>query len=230
MLHIYPSNFLCFRPSGSRVQMMLDDVSEAMRNSSIPTVPPPCEWQERPDPSSTGIRYMLTPHGKSIRCSWPLPPSAEKAVDNDKGSSEGCKKVRFTYVGHRQRSGLWFTLCMDHQTVVGYHVMPHGEGRRDAFFPIYRFLETPPEAIFGDYVCGIEETSVNYLPEYFCKSEFFHDVMHGCSHSCSERFCSRRLSAYAVINTSLMEQVMYSSRPHILTCLIFLYLSFGIFS
>ena len=85
--------------------------------------------------------------------------------------------------------------------------MSHGEGRRDAYVPLLRFMEQPPQVVFGDYVCGIEETCLNYVPGYFKNIEFFHDIFHGCCHVCSERFCSRRLTAYASLNTSLMEQV-----------------------
>ncbi len=85
--------------------------------------------------------------------------------------------------------------------------MQHGEGRRDSFYPIYRFLPDPPDAMFADFGCGVEETSLNYLPDYFKSVEFFHDIFHGCSHVCSDRFCSRRLPSYAFLNTSVMEQV-----------------------
>ena len=165
------------------------------------------EWLPRPNPATTGMRYMMSKHGKSVRTKWPLPSTALNAIDTDTGSSEGCRKVRFTFIGHRQRSGLWVSMCMRHHTIIGFHVMPQGEGRRDAIFPVYRFLEQPPKAIFGDHACGIEETCFNYLPRYFKYCEFYHDVFHGCSHVCSERFCSRRHAQYAALNTSLMEQV-----------------------
>jgi len=168
---------------------------------------PPIEEQlPLPNPKTTGIRYNMTKHGRSVRTSWPLPPSSEKALD-EKGSCEGCKKVRYSYQGHRQRAALRVYMCMEHQTIVGFHVMPDGEGRRDGIIPPYRFMETPPKAILGDYVCGWEETAMNYLPEFYCLVQFFHDVFHGCVHKCSERFEGRRLAAFASLNTSLMEQV-----------------------
>jgi hypothetical protein len=159
------------------------------------------------NPAQCGFRYWLTPHGCDVRESWPLTKSAEQVVDCEQGSADGCRKQRFLHVGHNQRCGLWVVVCMDHQTVVGYHVMPHGEGRRDAFIPVYRFMPNPPKAMFGDYVCGIEETALNLLPEYFRDVEFYHDIFHGCSHKCSRRFCGRRLRDYASMNTSIMEQV-----------------------
>ena len=205
----FPIYFLPVQFTGERVEHMHLSIAEAQHDTQL--TPEESTWKERPNPASSGIRYMLSQHGKSIRNSWPLPSSTEKSLDCELGSSEGCKKVRFTYVGHRQRSGMWFMVCMDHHTVVGYHVIRHGEGRRDVFYPIYRFKETPPKAIFGDYVCGVEETCMNYLPEYFSSSLFFHDIFHGCKHICSDRFCSRRLASYAVLNTSLMEQVFLKS-------------------
>lgn len=168
---------------------------------------PQSMWQARPDPSTTGIRYLLSSHGMSVRTSWPLPPTSEKIVDEELGSCDGCRKVRTTFVGHRQRSGFWFVMCMHHQRIVGFHLMVHGEGRRDTYVPLLRFMENPPKVIFGDYVCGVEETCFNYVPEFFKDTQFFHDIFHGCCHVCSERFCSRRLSAFASLNTSLMEQV-----------------------
>ena len=174
---------------------------------ALMAIPPESEWLDRPDPATTGIRYMLTKHGKSIRKKWPVPDSSLKSIESDEVSSEGCKKQRITYIGHRQRSAMYLVVCMDHHNVVGYHVIPHCEGRRDAFLPIYRFMEHPPKALFGDYVCGIEETSMNYLPEFFLSVQWYHDVFHGCTHGCSDRFTCRMHAAFAVLNTSLMEQV-----------------------
>ncbi len=164
-------------------------------------------WLPRPNPEMTGIRYMMSKHGCSIRNSWPLPPTSEKHLDTETGSSEGCRKVRRVYVGHRQRAGLWISVCMEHQMICGYHVIANGEGRRDCIIPLYRFMETPPQAIFGDYACGWEETALNYLPEFYLLVRWFHDVFHGCIHKCGERFESKIHAQFSSINTSLMEQV-----------------------
>ncbi len=169
-------------------------------------IPSQADWEPRPNPEQTGYRYMFTKHGCSVRTSWPLPPTSEK-IQDELGSCEGCTKKRFHVMSHKQRAGLWITMCMEHETIVGFHVMSRGEGRRDGIIPPYRFMEKPPKAMFGDYVCGLEETGMNLLPEFFKLVLFFHDVFHGCTHSCSERFESRRLRDFCAINTSLMEQV-----------------------
>jgi hypothetical protein len=178
------------------------------------TVNPACDvlpekdWLPRPNPEHTGIRYMLTKHGCSVRTSWPLPATSQHAED-ELGSCEGCTKKRYAVIGHRQRAGLWIVMCMEHETIVGYHIMNRGEGRRDGIIPPFRFMPKPPDALFGDYVCGWEETAMNLLPEFYLLVQFFHDIFHGCTHKCSERFECRRLHEFCALNTSLMEQVVF---------------------
>ena len=165
------------------------------------------EWEPRPDPSTTGCRYMLTEHGKSVRNRWAVPSFSLKHSNERLGSENGCSKKRYRLIGRRQRAGLWLVECMKHGCVVGYHVMEYGEGRRDAFLPLYRFMQEPPIAFFSDYVCGIEETALNLQPEYWKCTSFYHDRFHGFAHKCSERFESRRHVQFSSLNTSLMEQV-----------------------
>jgi hypothetical protein len=184
----------------SRAQAVADSVPE--QNGLLP----PEEWLPRPNPETSGIRYNMSTHGCSVRTSWPLPPSSEKHID-EMGSCAGCSKKRVSLFNHRQRCGLWVYMCMKHETIIGFHVMPQGEGRRDGIYPPYRFMESPPTAIFGDYVCGWEESAMNYVPEFYLLVQFFHDIFHGCTHKCSERFQGKQLPDYCSVNTSLMEQV-----------------------
>ena len=170
-------------------------------------LPEESNWLCRPNPMTSGCRYMLTEHGKCIRTTWALPDYGSKHDDEKKGSGSGCHKKRYTFVGHRQRVGLWLVMCLQHQVVVGYHIMENGEGRRDAFVPLYRFKKHPPKALFSDYVCGIEETALNLHPEFWLQTSFYHDLFHGYTHSCTSRFMSRRHEQFSSLNTSAMEQV-----------------------
>lgn len=149
----------------------------------------------------------MTEHTKPIRNSWPLPESAISSFTSSETSCEGCTKQRFTYIGHRQRTGIWITVCMIHECIVGYHLIKNSEGRRDAIVPLYRYMELPPKACWFDFGCGVDESCANWLPEFFAETQFFHDCFHGYSHVCSERFFSRRLPLFSSLNTSIMEQV-----------------------
>lgn len=165
------------------------------------------DWCQRPNPATTGIRYFMTLHGKSIRTEWPLPKTAISRISQSESSCDGCTKRRPVYIGHRQRTGIWINLCMIHERVIGFHVIHNSEGRRDALIPIYRFMESPPLVMWNDFGCGCEESGLNWLPHFFHRTQHFHDMFHGFSHICSTRFSSKRMPAFSSINTSVMEQV-----------------------
>jgi hypothetical protein len=166
------------------------------------------EQEERPNPAVTGIRYMATVHGRSLRRKWPLPKTGVSRMKQSEMSNDGCEKRRSVMIGNKERTALWFTFCMVHEKVIGYHLILHSEGHRDSLFPIYRFFEKPPDVVWNDFGCGCEESGLNWLPTYFCKTQHFHDMFHGFSHVCPPRFFSRRLPAYSAFNTSVMEQVL----------------------
>ena len=73
--------------------------------------------------------------------------------------------------------------------------------------PVYRLKPQAPKAYFMDFACGCEDFALNYLGKYYQDTEFFHDIFHGYSHKCSQRYNSRRLQTLRAINTSIMEQV-----------------------
>ena len=97
-------------------------------------------------------------------------------------------------------------MCMDHQTIVGFHVMAHGEGRRDCVLPLYKFKKDPPQVLFCDTACHCEESGMNWLPHYYQNVKMFHDIFHGYQHLCSGTFNSRRSPKCNRIQTSLVEQ------------------------
>lgn len=97
---------------------------------------------------------------------------------------------------------------MKHGYCAGWHVINSSEGRRDAMVPLYRLKHTAPKAYFMDFACGCEQFALNYMPQYYLRTEFFHDIFHGFRHLCTARFNSRRLRQYSAINTSIMEQVV----------------------
>jgi hypothetical protein len=159
------------------------------------------------NPTQCGYRYFFdgTSHLKERSC-WSLPANAETMTKGHAVSAEGCQKKTSFIVRKRQRSMIWFWFCVKHETVLGFHVIPGSEGRRDAVYSLYRTKQFPPKTIFVDFSCLMEEMALNYLPHFYGKVQFFHDIFHGYGHKCSERFRSNRISSYDALNTSTMEQ------------------------
>lgn len=180
----------------------------------VPEAGVPDLFDERPNPLTTGLRYFLSPSGATIRNQWPLPAGATQAsVMYKDESASGCRKKRFQFVGNRQRSSIWIMVCMRHETIIGFHIMPFGEGCRDLIYPLYRFKEKPPSQIWCDFACGCSETAQNYLPEYFTDTAWYHDVFHGYTHLCPSVFESKDMPFYSALNTSIMEQINSFLQP-----------------
>jgi hypothetical protein len=166
------------------------------------------------NPLLTGYKYNFTNSREQFHCSWHLPAAASEDIDFQRNggvdvesSCTGCTKQRVRIYGHGQRSGLWIWVCMVHKIIVGFHIMPQSEGRRDAIFSLFRYRNSAPSTIWLDFACGVEESALNWLPGPFQNVQFYHDVFHGVSHKCSSRFESKRFAKHVSKNTSLVEEV-----------------------
>jgi len=102
---------------------------------------------------------------------------------------------------------------MDHETIIGFHIMPGAEGKRDFLFPMYKNKEAAPEQIWVDFGCGCSEMALNYCPEYYKDVEFYVDAFHNYSHKCPGCFESKRFPEFEQLNTSLMEQINSFMQP-----------------
>lgn len=166
------------------------------------------------DATKTGFNYecFRKLSGGKERNSFPQPPKVTGFISVDTSGS-GCQKNRQYAIGHAARCGLWIWTCMLHHRVVGYHVMPHGEGRRDCLLSLLRFKLDPPHAVWVDFACHAEETGLNWAPEYFRDVQWYHDTFHGFSHVCAGRFSSAGLADMKLMNTSIMEQMNSFLQP-----------------
>jgi hypothetical protein len=183
------------------------------------------------DPLVKGYKYCLSHTRKQHRQSWYVSPEvaaqqvfeeadSSSSVDvlqevsggiSLQRSSEGCTKVRKSWrqLSRRDRTGLWIWVCLRHHRIVGFHMMPKPEGLRDAIYSLYRFKETPPAAIFYDFACALEESALNWLPEYYKDVQFYHDVFHGMTHKCGNQYRAKRFDDMKNLDTSVMEQVCH---------------------
>ena len=159
----------------------------------------------QPNPAVDGFRSFMTPDGTSVRNTWPLPRDAIKQIHSET-NCEGCSKATVQQHSHSQRTGLWITLCMVHETIIEYHLIKNGEGRRDCLIPLFRFKKEPPEAVFCDTACFCEESGLKWLPGFFKHTKWFHDLFHGYAHVCPSVFTCSTTPRYSWVNTSLMEQ------------------------
>jgi len=98
---------------------------------------------------------------------------------------------------------LWF--CADHGHCYGFH-MTGAEGRKDPALSLYSYLETPPQDVFYDFACNLQEYCLNRESGYYKNEHFFHNIFHGYSHKCSSAFTASRLQGFESVKSEICEQ------------------------
>lgn len=79
--------------------------------------PQPDSAKDIPSPAVSGIRYVTNDDGVYVRTRWRVPKGNEAVIQGQEKSHQGCTKRRVKMFGHRQRSGLWVSFCMDCERV-----------------------------------------------------------------------------------------------------------------
>ena len=83
---------------------------------------------------------------------------------------------------------LWF--CPIHGHCYGFHLISGGEGRKDPFSSLFKYMEKAPKHIFYDFACQLSEYCLNREPEFFKHTRFWHDLFHSLGHKCGINFKS----------------------------------------
>ena len=164
------------------------------------------------NPAKFGRAYYFNQHGLKLR-------NVRKfTIDNDRDIQrnndhddpalefERCNKLYSkvqTSAPGTSNLFLWF--CADHGHCYGFH-MTGAEGRKDPSASLYSYLDSPPDAIFYDFACNLQEYCLNRESGYYKNVRFFHDIFHGYAHKCSTAFRSSRLQGFESVNTEICEQ------------------------
>ena len=100
---------------------------------------------------------------------------------------------------------LW--LCGQHRHCYGFHLISEGEGRKDPFCSLYKYMKDMPKDVFYDFACNLSEYALNREPDLFFSTHFWHDLFHSITHLCGPNFKSGRVLRLDGINTEISEQV-----------------------
>jgi len=163
-----------------------------------------------------GSFYYFRPDGAKIRNNrhFSIDDGKSTRVHDDKPTTSSCTK-KYPTVATRGASYLFLWFCPTHGHCYGAHIVNGQEGRKDAACSLFTHLEIPPEMIFYDFACSLEEYTLNREAEYFRMCRFYHDLFHGPAHSCSSMFNGRGLEGMMQYNTSICEQLFFSTHQSI---------------
>ncbi|XP_069108872.1 uncharacterized protein [Argopecten irradians] len=163
------------------------------------------------NPPKYGRAYYFSPSGCSVRSIRNFTIDQGKTcrntvADDNPMPFETCNKLfSKVQVSARGSTSLFLWFCPSHGHCYGFH-MAYAEGRKDPYASLYSYLEIPPDEIFYDFGCNLQEYCLNRESEYFRSVRFFHDIFHGYSHKCSRGYRSSRLLGFDAINSEICEQ------------------------
>ena len=160
------------------------------------------------DPAS-GTAYYFTESGEQLRIMPTyevLGRTGNNNYDDHPQVEELCNKyfpqVSFGGFGYMF---LWF--CPIHGHCYGFHLIAGGEGRKDPFSSVFKYMENPPEHLYYDFACQLSEYCLNREPELFKNTRFWHDLFHSIPHLCGPNFKSGRVYGLEGVNSEICEQV-----------------------
>ena len=155
------------------------------------------------NPEMTGCAYYFTPHGGRVR---DLPDYDIRGTGSTQASQPLCRKL----YQDTSKSGITFLFAWFdplHGHCYGFHVITTSEGRKDPFASIYLYKKDPPDAVYYDFSCQLEEYCLNREPHFWRECRFFHDIFHGFSHKCPYVYNARRVPAIdRGVNSEICEQ------------------------
>ena len=147
-----------------------------------------------------GSAYYFHKHGEQLRT---LPTYGK---DTDKETVQDPCEKSFPKVSYGGFGYMFLFFCPIHGHCYGFHLIDGGEGRKDAFAPLYKFKESPPKDLFFDFACQLNEYCLNREPEFFKFTRFWHDLFHSVNHTCGQCFKSARVCGMAGIDSEICEQ------------------------
>ena len=156
------------------------------------------------NPPKLGRAYYFTAHGQQVRQMRPftIDGTAKKTYDDNPTTSD-CSKI---YPAVRGSTYLFLWFCPQHGHCYGFHIIEGSEGRKDAAAAMYTHMASPPNTVFYDFACNLEEYCLNRESGFFQDTRFFHDLFHCASHKCSPAYSSKGLVGMQAVNSSICEQ------------------------
>ncbi|KAL9932905.1 hypothetical protein V8E36_008160 [Tilletia maclaganii] len=132
--------------------------------------------------------------------------NGEKQAIVEGSAEQQCRKYYDEYVKRQCTGGLMALWCT-HCICVGFHVIPHAEGRNDVFSAVFTHWNSAPRVIVYDFACQLGPYSLRREADFFKDTLFVVDQMHEKGHTnCS---AASRLSTYMRNDPTI--QHLYSS-------------------
>ncbi|EJD38753.1 hypothetical protein AURDEDRAFT_71895 [Auricularia subglabra TFB-10046 SS5] len=125
-----------------------------------------------------------------VRPQYPGLP-ADGKIDRNVVSGQdsiGCSKYYAEYTKHGYTGGIMGFWCT-HGICYGFHFIPEGEGRNDAFSGLYTRWRTAPKVVIYDFACALGPYCMLREAEFFKDTGFIIDKFHASGHKACSPAC-----------------------------------------
>ena len=202
------SNFLKKAHQHNQSQLCVDFMRVLVQQAKEhhqETPPEACPIPGSYDPPS-GTCYYFTEHGHQVREMPQYSVQGEGKVFDTKPEFGGVCEKLYPQVSYGGYGYMFLMFCPLHGHCYGFHLVAGGEGRKDPFSAMFKYMEEPPHEVFYDFACQLSEFCLNREPGFFRCTRFWHDLFHGITHVCGDCFKSTRVCGMESLNTEICEQ------------------------
>ena len=154
----------------------------------------------------SGTVYYFTPLGHQVRKQPVYSIDQERKNYHNLPTVDDLCKKQFPNVSYGGFGYIFLWFCPIHGHCYGFHLISGGEGRKDPFSSLFKYMPEAPTDIFYDFACQLSEYCLNREPQYFLHTRFWHDLFHGITHKCGKCFKSSRVCGMVGINSEICEQ------------------------
>lgn len=118
-----------------------------------------------------------------------------------------CRECRHNMPAAGKRTGGIFTWYCQHGVCYAFYVIPHAEGRNEAFSFLTKYFKIAPRHVIYDFACALEEYCLNRAPHFFKETKFSIDNFHFQNHrACAQGYAMPWTRALRGINSQIAEQ------------------------
>ena len=195
----------CIGMVGDFIEYLVERIKHIHQGDKPAADPEPIPGSYNPP---DGTAYYFTPSGAQQRKlpKYVLDVRKKRTAKDLPDDAEPTCKKNYPTVSYGGFGYMFLFFCPIHGHTYGFHMISGGEGRKDPFAALFKYMEEPPEEVFYDFACQLSEYSLNREPHFFKYTRFWHDLFHGTTHLCGDNFKSGRVKGLDGLNTEICEQ------------------------
>ena len=166
-------------------------------------------------------------HANHLRPTYDIDTSSSRMISNPNDAIVqarweqrfvgGCNKYYQEFKS--MSNGIAVFKCLEHQEIMGFHVLKTPEGLDDYFATILMLYpnDSAPEMVLCDNACQMQRYFMHREPKKFCNTLFLNDQFHCKGHKCGAIYDIKYYKESIVAEVRNMNKIVVQSLEHFLS-------------